>query len=535
MEFKPCGPRSMPVKSSKRRRPEFGGVRSQTGEKPAILRTMLNSTMQGVAMFDAGHRLVGWNRQFEELLDLSGAVLSAPLIFEDFVAILARRGDFGTQAQSIDTAIRELTTALDQAYVAERMLPNGRVLECRRHALPDGGLVMLYTDTSEQRHAEYLVKDSERQVRTILDKAPVALAVIAQDDGLLKHVNARFRRLFGLDKNIAPETIDLTRYLSNDDLRKITGVQIGETTADFESPVHRSDGSEFWALVSPVRFVFEWAPAILTGFYDISDRRRAELELRDELHRKQAELKEARTLQMELAPPPLRASIGQRSFAIDIAIEPAKEVGGDLVDYLTVGDTLLVLALGDVSHKGAGAALFMARTHSLIRGIAARPDAAALFRDPTGAAGLINAALCNNNTTGMFVTLLLAAFDAESGKLAYVRAGHLPPLLRRKSGEIEKLAELGGPPLGLVDTATHKSASVDLAPGDQVLIVTDGITEAGEASGLQFGESRVREFLATARPDEPAPLARLLETVRFFEAGQPASDDIAALLFAVVA
>src|SRR5262245_23027478 len=104
MEFKPCGPRSMPVKSSKRRRPEFGGVRSQTGEKPAILRTMLNSTMQGVAMFDAGHRLVGWNRQFEELLDLSGAVLSAPLIFEDFVAILARRGDFGTQAKSIDTA-----------------------------------------------------------------------------------------------------------------------------------------------------------------------------------------------------------------------------------------------------------------------------------------------------------------------------------------------------------------------------------------------------------------------------------------------
>src|SRR5262245_44377609 len=134
----------MSVKSSKRRRPELGSVRSPTREDPAILRTMLNSAVQGIAMFDAGHRLVGWNRQFEELLELSGAVLSAPLIFEDFVGILARRGDFGTQPKSIDTAIRELTTALDQAYVAERMLPNRRVLERRPHAVPHGRVVQQY-------------------------------------------------------------------------------------------------------------------------------------------------------------------------------------------------------------------------------------------------------------------------------------------------------------------------------------------------------------------------------------------------------
>src|SRR5262245_35106304 len=516
------------------RQPAFAPVSVNAQDNPTILWAMLSNVAQGIAMFDSNHRLVGWNPRLQELLDLSDAALSSALTFKDFIGILAERGDLGSQPPRVEAAICELTTSLDQPYVMERMLPDGRVLECERRPLPDGGLISRYSDVSEQRHAEYLVKDSERQVRTILDKAPVALAVIAQDDGLLKHVNARFRRLFGVDRSIAPETIDLTSYLSNEDLQRITGVQIGETSADFEGLVHRSDGSEFWALVSPVRFVFEWAPAILTGFYDISDRRRAELELREELHRKQAELKEARTLQMELAPPPLHGSIGQRSFAIDIAIAPAKEVGGDLVDYLTVGDTLLVLALGDVSHKGAGAALFMARTHSLIRGIAARPDAEALFRDPTGAAGLINAALCNNNTTGMFVTLLLATFDAESGKLAYVRAGHLPPLLRRRSGEIEKLAVLVGPPLGLVETATHRSACVDLTPGDQILIVTDGITEAAHTSGMQFGESRVREFFTTARPDEGALLARLLETVRDFEAGQPASDDIAALLFAVI-
>jgi len=523
----------MPVKSSKRRRPEFGGVRSQTGEKPAILRAMLNSTVQGVAMFDAGRRLVGWNRQLEELLDLTGAVLSAPLVLEDFVGILARRGDFGTQPKSIDTAVRELTTALDQAYVAERMLPDGRVLECRRHALPEGGFVMLYSDTSEQRHAEYLVKDSERQVRTILDKAPVALAVISQEDGLLKQVNGRFRRLFGLDIGISPEAIDLAAHLVDEEVEKIVMAQPGAASMDFETVVRRADGSEFWALVSPVPFVFEWAPAVLTGFYDVTDRHRAELALREELQRKQAELKEARILQLELAPPPVRGVIGGRPFAIDLVLEPAKEIGGDLVDYFEIDDDLLVLALGDVSHKGAGAALFMARTHSLIRGIAVRPDAEALFRDPAGAANLINAALSKNNATSMFVTLLLACFDGRTSRLSYVRAGHLPPLLRTASGEIQTLAGLGGPPLGLVENVTHKSASIGLAPGDSVLIVTDGVTEAADPSGALFGETRVREFLAAAEPDKPAPLAGLMAAIRHFEAGLAASDDVAALLFAL--
>jgi sigma-B regulation protein RsbU (phosphoserine phosphatase) len=175
----------------------------------------------------------------------------------------------------------------------------------------------------------------------------------------------------------------------------------------------------------------------------------------------------------------------------------------------------------------------MARTHSLIRGIAARPDAEALFRDPAGAIRIINTALCTNNTTGMFVTLLLATFDAGSGRLAYVRAGHLPPLLRRHSGEVEKLGMLGGPPLGLLETAQHRSAAVAFAPGDQMLVVTDGITEALDAAGTQFGETRVREFLAQAQPGREEPLAQLMAAVKRFEGGKAASDDIAAILFAL--
>src|SRR5262245_23720357 len=227
------------------RQPAFAPVSVNAQDNPTILWAMLSNVAQGIAMFDSNHRLVGWNPRLQELLDLSDAALSSALTFKDFIGILAERGDLGTQPPRVEAAIRELTTALDQPYVMERMLPDGRILECERCPLPNGGLMIRYSDVSEQRHAEYLVKDSERQVRTILDKAPVALAVIAQDDGLLKHVNARFRKLFGIDRAISTEAIDLGAHLSSEDVAKIANAQTGDSSADFESMVRRTDGSEF--------------------------------------------------------------------------------------------------------------------------------------------------------------------------------------------------------------------------------------------------------------------------------------------------
>jgi sigma-B regulation protein RsbU (phosphoserine phosphatase) len=144
---------------------------------------------------------------------------------------------------------------------------------------------------------------------------------------------------------------------------------------------------------------------------------------RDELRRKQAELAEARTLQLALVPPPFAGEIGGIAASVDVLLEPAKEVGGDLVDHFRIGDDLLVLALGDVSDKGAGAALVMARTHSLLRGLAARPDAYDVFAAPERALGLINVALAQSNANEMFVTFLLAIADFANRRLTYVRAG----------------------------------------------------------------------------------------------------------------
>jgi serine phosphatase RsbU (regulator of sigma subunit) len=251
---------------------------------------------------------------------------------------------------------------------------------------------------------------------------------------------------------------------------------------------------------------------------------------REELRRKQLELAEARTLQLALAPPPYQGVVGGCALAVDVVLEPAKEVGGDLVDHFCIGDDLLVLVLGDVSDKGAGAALMMARTHALFRGIAARPDAARLYRAPEEAVRLVNATLAAGNSSCMFVTLLIAAFDGTTKRLTYVRAGHVPPFLRRAGGAVERLGAAGGLPLGLMEDAVHTSAVVDLGPGDELLIVTDGITEAMDPAQDLFGEARVAELVGQRDLQAAALLHQLLAQVRLFEAGSPQSDDIAAIL-----
>jgi sigma-B regulation protein RsbU (phosphoserine phosphatase) len=247
---------------------------------------------------------------------------------------------------------------------------------------------------------------------------------------------------------------------------------------------------------------------------------------RRELERKQVELAEARTLQLALAPPSFKGMVGAYALTADVMLEPAKEVGGDLVDHFLIGSDLLVLLVGDVSDKGAGAALMMARTHALFRGLMVHSDASRLFRAPEQAVTLVNTTLAAGNSACMFVTLLIAVFDGATNRLTFVRAGHVPPFLRRANGTIERLAAAGGPPLGIIDKAVYRAVSVELQAGDRLLIITDGITEATDLTGRMFGDARVAGLMDNGA----VSLADLLSEVQRFEAGNPQSDDIAAIL-----
>lgn len=246
---------------------------------------------------------------------------------------------------------------------------------------------------------------------------------------------------------------------------------------------------------------------------------------RDELKRKQAELNEARVLQLSLVPPSFAEQNGDLDLTLDLFLEPAKEVGGDLVDYFRFG-SLVSFLVGDVSDKGAGAALMMARTHAMFRALAAQPDAAALFAEPSKAVSLVNANLAAGNQSCMFVTLFLGALDLVTRNLVYVRAGHVPPFVFSRSG-VRRLTQAGGPPLGLVEGFTYKQHVTEIATDESMLTVTDGFSEATNTGGELFGEERIATELAEAKGDV---LAAIVRAVRMFELGAPQADDMAAVL-----
>jgi serine phosphatase RsbU (regulator of sigma subunit) len=255
--------------------------------------------------------------------------------------------------------------------------------------------------------------------------------------------------------------------------------------------------------------------------------------VRDELRRKQLELAEARSLQLSLVPQAYSSQAQGCLVSIHCVMEPAKEVGGDLADHFTVDDDLVVLVLGDVSGKGAGAALMMARTHASFRGLCGRTDAAELFRNPERAVALVNAELARGNVDCTFVTLLLAVFDKQLHTLTYVRAGHVPPLLRRGPGIITELDEQGGLPLGLMEGARYKPTSIRMKPGDGLLVVTDGITEAATPSGELFGDERLAAFLTANTTGGKVLLDELFAEVESFEQYCPAADDKAVVLLEI--
>ena len=254
---------------------------------------------------------------------------------------------------------------------------------------------------------------------------------------------------------------------------------------------------------------------------------------RRELERKRAELNEARNLQLALAPPPADRSAPLGRITIEVVLEPAREVGGDLVDHFEIGEGLHAALVGDVSDKGAGAALVMARTHAQFRALAARPDAEDLFSDPARAVAAVNEALAANNASCMFVTLFLGVLDVATGDLAYVRCGHVPPWIRRADGGIERLEAAAGLPLGVMEGAPYRSGRAVLAPGEVLLVVTDGVTEGAAPDKTLFGEDRVGVWLDMA--GDTASLAALVAEVRAHEAGEPASDDVAAVLLKIQA
>jgi sigma-B regulation protein RsbU (phosphoserine phosphatase) len=207
-------------------------------------------------------------------------------------------------------------------------------------------------------------------------------------------------------------------------------------------------------------------------------------------------------------------------------------VGGDYYDFLALPEGRLGVALGDVSGKGIAAALTMASLQASLRAEALRAgqNLAALIAH-------VNHMVYDASTEDRYATLFYAEFDPAARRLTYVNAGHCPPILVRGApGQvIERLDQAGGTVVGLVPDASYEQAQVELAPGDLLVIYTDGFSEAMNPKLEEWGEKRLLEAVKSS-DGLPAPEAirRIMQAADAFASGAPQSDDMTLVILRVL-
>jgi len=262
--------------------------------------------------------------------------------------------------------------------------------------------------------------------------------------------------------------------------------------------------------------------------------------LRDQLVRAldriEAELQTAREIQLSLVPDEFPPPDADRPVEIFGRLEPARQIGGDLYDFFWSADGKLFLLVGDVSDKGAPAALFMAQTKTMFRLVtalgAAPPDAPVA---PEKIVARVNEELCRGNRHSMFVTLFFGVIDPARATLTFCNAGHNPPYILSRDGT-RALDCSSGLALGVEPAFAYQSAVRPLQAGDCLFAYTDGITEATNAAGEFFFDARLEAALrALAGQSATAVVNGVLDQVREFAGEAQQSDDIAALAIRLTA
>lgn len=183
----------------------------------------------------------------------------------------------------------------------------------------------------------------------------------------------------------------------------------------------------------------------------------------------------------------------REDFSIYASMDAAKEVGGDFYDFYMLGEDKLAFLVADVSGKGIPAAMFMMTAKTLIKGFAETGlEVNEVFTQS-------NAKLCEGNEADMFVTAWMGILDLKTGVLSYANAGHNPPALRSRDGDYAFVRSRPNLILAGMDGVQYRKHELQLRPGDELYLYTDGVTEAQNLSNELFGEQRLLSSLNEAK------------------------------------
>lgn len=252
---------------------------------------------------------------------------------------------------------------------------------------------------------------------------------------------------------------------------------------------------------------------------DLADQRRRALE---------AELDSARRAQLSIVPRDF-ARLAAPGFAVHAHMEPAREVGGDLYDLLPLPGGHVLFVVADVAGKGAPAGLTMARCFGLIRAAA---RAAAGVPDPAALLAQANDDLAEGNEDMTFVTAALGVVDRATGEGRICVAGHEAPLRLTAAGAVPLAGYRTQPALGVMEGFPYESHPFAIPPGEGLLLLSDGVTEAQDPEGELLGKEAVVAALGgTTEPE--AAIGKLLAAIAAHARGAPPADDVTILAFRV--
>ena len=246
------------------------------------------------------------------------------------------------------------------------------------------------------------------------------------------------------------------------------------------------------------------------------------LQSRDKLVALQNELDVASKMQQSILPTSFPET---PEYEIYGNMVPARNVGGDFFDLIQLENGRIGLAVADVSDKGVPAALFMMSSRTLLKGTAIGMGA------PGEVLSEVNTMLTENNETMMFVTLVYVDYNPETGALIYANGGHCNPLVVHSDGSSMELPLTAGVALGVMPGLEYHQDTFSLNPGDTLILYTDGVSEAMNAEGEEFGVERLQQLFAN-QPPTSAKMAieAIMRAVSDFAGGTPQSDDVTCLV-----
>ena len=397
------------------------------------------------------------------------------------------------------------------------------VLVCTLSAMFESFTAYRMTSPTDPRPARVLVADDQPDVlealRWLLTGEGYAADFVSSTDGVMERLRAESYDLLLMDLNYSRDTTSgreglelIPRVRAHDPALPIV-VMTGWGSIDTAVDAMRRGAKSFvqkpWEDVTLLEIVHR----------EIEEARAARR--RDQ--RQQREIEEARLIQRGLLPRSVPAVSG---VELAVAWQPANGVGGDCFDTLAFGPALGV-SIADIAGKGLPAALLMSNLQAAVRAFAQESV------PPSSICGSVNRLLCRNMASGRFATFCYARIEPAARRLIYSNAGHNPPLLVRADGSIAALG-LGGMVLGVFPENAYEQAELTVDRGDRVVFYTDGITEARNPEGDEYGEDRLAAVAlgARAQPVEAIKDALLADVNGF--TGGTFEDDATLIVVGIV-